>query len=710
MSKRCEICAIDFIDEYSFHGHLLGKKHTKKLELMKLNLQREQNSVFVSPMPPFATPQLVVTFFSKFGPIQHYTFNPRYLIVEYKDKSPVEYLLSNPIYLNQWKLKIRRRRIENPGDRRPEKRSPKKQNSIPETNQEIEEAEALRTTLGSEEALEDQLTKFLSTVQRDDGEVQKLGAMVCSSLDRTMKQSFPRCRAIPFGSSVTGLSLVGSDLDVFLDIGEQIVEDEESPPVQRLGWTPKTIFKEVKTLLFRNAGTFTKIVPIPMAKIPVIKFHHTLSKMDCDISFKHGLGVHNSQLIKYLLTLDSRIKPLVLVLKYWAKKLDISGSGKINNYSLVMLIVFYLQQPSVNLLPAIRELQKVHERVYIRGWQVNFTTNYPSTSKNNSSSILELLEGFFKFYSDFDFSTTIICPLEGKSFLREEFKREIEERGGSVESLRLTRCACLQDPIQLDHNIISGWGSKELQGLRFSCLQAVEICQSLGESPLRILPKLFDPALKVKTKKAKPVSFVIPAGKFERFGLPEDFEEMSDVGDKQMFIEKNWFCTVYRLLEAILKRIFMFEVQIVYDKVGVKQMKVVEEDDVHSKDRDHDEGSRIMLSCSGKYFLNRARKGKRQTLDPSVSPIEKEALISEQIMKDVVGKVKEVPIKFECLLVKKSKPLEALVVLTDQQFNNKSFGEIAGFMRGKVCTWVEKELMHMVQFKKTFAQDRGEKS
>ncbi|XP_063976162.1 speckle targeted PIP5K1A-regulated poly(A) polymerase-like [Diachasmimorpha longicaudata] len=699
MSDRCEICGMNFIDEYSFQRHILSKKHMKKLEIRNVKLERQQHSIFLAPLPPFATHQLLFNFFSEFGAIQLYDFNPRYLMIEFKDKATVEFLLSHPIYLNQWKLNISPKAIE---PWRPKDFGPRPQKKkILEAEPDMETREALRKSLASENALETQLQKFLSTVQRNKEEMAQMESIVCASLDKAMKRSFPKCEVIPFGSSVTGLALVGSDLDVFLDIREPIFEDEESQSTRPSGWTPKAVFREVKSCLYRHRTIFSKIVPIPLAKIPVIKFHHIHSMIDCDVSFKYGLGVHNSQLIKYLLSLDSRLQPLVMIIKYWAKTMDISGSRKINNYSLVMLIIFYLQQPSVNLLPAIKELQKVDERIYFKSWQINFNKDYPSTSMNNSSSILELLEGFFKFYSDFNFLGTIIRPLEGKSFLRKEFKREMVQRGANVESLKLTRDACLQDPIQLDHNIISGWKFKEVYYLKFSCLQAIEVYRSLRESPLEILPKLFDPALRVKSKQAKPVQFSILAGKFERFGLSEDFEQ-SHVDNKQEFIETNWLRTIYKVMELIFERILKFKVEIIYDKVGVKQMKVEEVDDVHSKDRNHGEGSRIMLRCSGKYFLNRGRKGKGQCLDPSVSPIEREARISEKIMEEMVGKAVEEPIKFECLLEKKSNPLEAIILLTDQQWNNQSFTEIAGFIKARMCIWVQKELMHMTQFKKSF--------
>lgn len=42
---------------------------------------------------------------------------------------------------------------------------------------------------------------------------------VCQFLEASFSAVFPGCKAIPFGSCVSGLALADSDLDVFLDTG-----------------------------------------------------------------------------------------------------------------------------------------------------------------------------------------------------------------------------------------------------------------------------------------------------------------------------------------------------------------------------------------------------------------------------------------------------------------------------------------------------------
>lgn len=41
----------------------------------------------------------------------------------------------------------------------------------------------------------------------------------CVALVRVLKDTYPQCKAYPFGSRVTGLGYIDSDLDIFIDIG-----------------------------------------------------------------------------------------------------------------------------------------------------------------------------------------------------------------------------------------------------------------------------------------------------------------------------------------------------------------------------------------------------------------------------------------------------------------------------------------------------------
>lgn len=474
------------------------------------------------------------------------------------------------------------------------------------------------------------------------------------------------------------------------------MQTDDEPKNDRLRWNQKTVFNQVKSILFKKNAIFSRPVPIPLAKTPVIKFKHIDTNTDCDITFKHNLGVHNSQLIKYLMTLDPRIKPLMIIIKYWARTADLSGTGKITNYTLVMAIIFYLQQPEINLLPAIKLLQSTVEPIYNCGWLVNFDRNYESSSDNNTSCIPELLQGFFKFYADFNFAILLICPLDGLAHKKVDFAKVTKESDSNLASLNLNRPVCIQDPIQLDHNIASGWNERSLQSFQSQCAEALKICEtSASDDYKNLLPMLADPNLKQKSLKHKSIETVIPISKFEMFGLPADFETCVNIENKPKFIVNNWFNNVYALVVRIFEKIFKFEVQEMYDDSTMKQQKTEEESDVHTKEHDS-----IMLYCRGKYCLNRLRKNKNPGLDPTLSCIDRETLISDAVLKDLNTKKQETHIKFIAKLEKLTETKEVRLTLINKQFTNKPFTEVSSYIISKIGGYIDKELQHMVQYKK----------
>lgn len=114
----------------------------------------------------------------------------------------------------------------------------------------------------------------------------------------------------------------------------------------------------------------------------------------------------------------------MMLIKYWARDCEIStetSSGRITNYALVLLFIFYLEQPNVNLVPPIMQLKESCKPEIIDGWQVNFNKRIQHPSAENKKTIPELLHGFFEFYANFDFKETVICPIDGCTHPKESF-------------------------------------------------------------------------------------------------------------------------------------------------------------------------------------------------------------------------------------------------------------------------------------------------
>lgn len=45
---------------------------------------------------------------------------------------------------------------------------------------------------------------------------------------------------------------------------------------------------------------FKNVEEICNARVPIVKFHHIQTKLNCDVSFKSGLSWYNTKLIKYI--------------------------------------------------------------------------------------------------------------------------------------------------------------------------------------------------------------------------------------------------------------------------------------------------------------------------------------------------------------------------------------------------------------------------
>lgn len=550
----------------------------------------------------------------------------------------------------------------------------------------------LKTSLQSETTFEGELSVFLDSVLLKENEVEENWRSLHSSLVEALRPSFPNGEISRFGSSVTGLGFKGSDFDVYLNIGEQIFDDEDMTH----RWTPRTIFKEVKRLLYKSKNVFERIVLIPKARTPIIKFGHAPTGTNCDISFKNGLGVINSQLIKRLLNADARLRPLVVIIKFWAKTFELSGCGKFSNYAVVMMTIFYLQQPEVKLLPKILELQRTSEPKYQWNWQVNFDRTTVLPPSTNDSNLAEILHGFFKFYADFPFDKKLISPLDGCAHERLDFSRVYTEKGGNADRLALKRPVCLQDPIELDLNITACVSEKILQTFQSFCTVGVKVCKAA----LEVKGKPF--LLNLFTTLPTPVDnrsinqIIITPGKTLMAGLPKDFNTTTNIKKKKHFSENHWLSVVERLVEDTMKRVFKLEVQIVKDHREAKQQKVDATSDVHSKDTD-----KTVLECCGFYCVITGRRSKSFCIDPTLGPIDKEALISDELInKQKADGVKPTKIEFTCTMVRERNPVQMVLRLTDRSRVKKRFRSLASFMASKLPSVVEKELIHMLQYNK----------
>jgi hypothetical protein len=83
------------------------------------------------------------------------------------------------------------------------------------------------------------------------------------------------------------------------------------------------------------------------ARVPLLKFACERTYMDCDLSIKGPDGLVKAAAVKALTACDPSFAALYRLVKLWATEHDINDAqqGTLNSTALMLLVVFYLQQP-----------------------------------------------------------------------------------------------------------------------------------------------------------------------------------------------------------------------------------------------------------------------------------------------------------------------------------------------------------------------------
>ncbi|XP_058809727.1 uncharacterized protein LOC131674929 [Phymastichus coffea] len=708
MSKECKICKIEVQDQNQFEEHLQGKKHLNNVQHLEQLQSLAQRSIFISRFPHYISLQNLLHFFSQFGKIVYHRFGSSHVIIEYQTKDPVEYLLKYPIYFGGVRLNIQPRIVyDNKAVNRKDNKT-----AIPEAINDTEDLmyDNIKSIFEVESTFNHQVDAFIKRVAVSKTEIEAYYDYTCRKLNEILKTIFKDCKTYRFGSTVSGLGFKNCDLDIYVDIGIPI-SPENSDTLAPHAVSTATIFSEVKRMLYARSSLFTKIVPIPKAKTPIIKFTYIPTKISCDISFKNSLAVHNSQLVKFYLSLDERLKPTMMILKYWVSNFELRGGDKMSKYALTMLFIFYLQQPAVKLVPPIIALKRQCVPEFVEGWQINYNRNAIGYCANEvdakPKSIPELLHGFFDFYANYKFKTNVICPIDGVSHHRTVFERpetfpESMDRYqvylNSKENptlLSTNKPMCLQDPNELNHNITGNLSLRYVENFQNYCAAASNICLNAAENNYKdLLPSIF--SLIVKTKKCKHnVDIFIYADNLLKVGLPEDFETRTDIADKKQFMKNNWLELVLSMVKKYFEDILKFKIQLVKNEPDSKQQKIEDNSDVHSKDQ-----NKIIWHCTGDGCLWIDRK-KSSNLDPSLSLLEKEVQISNHLYDYLNSKNRLVKSKidFTCNILKKENTPHILITLINDNTSSSLFAEFANYTKSKMPHVIKKTLMHMQQFK-----------
>lgn len=219
-------------------------------------------------------------------------------------------------------------------------------------------------------------------------------------------------KILVFGSTLTGLDFVGSDLDYHVSLTYPPFNSEEVKQV---------ISRTIK--LARSSMNFLVVFSVMHARVPIVRLIHKPTNVFLDVNFTSPFGFYNSQFIGTVLSFDNRIKDLAVILKLWSKATKISERMVMSNYCLVMLLIFYLQNLQQPMLDSVKNNQSCgRTNILDNKYRWNFFFNDKiNKSKQNTQSTRQLLEGFFEFYDKINYQKYILCVYSGDLIERSEF-------------------------------------------------------------------------------------------------------------------------------------------------------------------------------------------------------------------------------------------------------------------------------------------------
>lgn len=95
--------------------------------------------------------------------------------------------------------------------------------------------------------------------------------------------------------------------------------------------------------------------------------------IQCDINVNNSLAIENTRLVKVYVDIDERVRPLAMIIKYWAKSRllnDAAGGGTLTSYTWILMVINFLQTRDPPILPSLQQLP--HRQRLSNGIDVGF--------------------------------------------------------------------------------------------------------------------------------------------------------------------------------------------------------------------------------------------------------------------------------------------------------------------------------------------------
>ncbi|XP_038558436.1 poly(A) RNA polymerase GLD2 [Micropterus salmoides] len=224
-------------------------------------------------------------------------------------------------------------------------------------------------------------------------------------LQQDIQRVYAAARLYLTGSSMNGLGCRSSDADLCL-----VLKGNNRPdPIHVLS---------VLQRLFRSLS-YIERTQLIRAKVPILRFREKGSDLEFDLNINNTVGIRNTFLLRSYAYADLRIRPMILVVKKWARhnQINDASKGTLSSYTLVLMVLHSLQTLSDPVLPS---LQRDYPECFNPSMEIDMvpegTKHVPPYISRNQSSLGELLLGFLKYYAtDFRWDKQVISVREARA-------------------------------------------------------------------------------------------------------------------------------------------------------------------------------------------------------------------------------------------------------------------------------------------------------
>ncbi|KAG7243986.1 hypothetical protein INR49_006147 [Caranx melampygus] len=168
-------------------------------------------------------------------------------------------------------------------------------------------------------------------------------------------------------------------------------------------------------LVLRGNVPYVERTQLIRAKVPILRFREKGSDLEFDLNVNNTVGIRNTFLLRSYAYADLRVRPMILVVKKWARhnQINDASKGTLSSYTLVLMVLHYLQTLSEPVLPSLqRDYPECFNPIMEIDMVPDGPKHIPPYISRNQSSLGELLLGFLKYYAtSFSLSTKPFPPL-----------------------------------------------------------------------------------------------------------------------------------------------------------------------------------------------------------------------------------------------------------------------------------------------------------